>query len=134
MRFSKATLWPLATPATATASGRPGRCPPNLQRGWRLLRLYYDLDTNDGDVITGLAAWNTSLYIFKRHSVYYAEYTGLADAPFSIRRPQGALGALSGWTVRALDWGVVFRLSGPRLCIWNGGGPASRCRRYSEPF
>ena len=69
---------------------------------------YYDLDTNDGDVITGLAAWNTSLYIFKRHSVYYAEYTGLADAPFSIRRLQGALGALSGWAVKALDWGVVF--------------------------
>ena len=69
---------------------------------------FYDLDANDGDVITGIAAWNTSLYIFKRHSVYYAEFTGLADAPFSIRRLQGALGALSGWSVKALDWGVVF--------------------------
>jgi hypothetical protein len=69
---------------------------------------YFDLDTNDGDVITGMAAWNTSLYIFKRHSVYYAEYTGLADQPFSIRKLQGSLGALSGWAVKGLDWGVVF--------------------------
>lgn len=69
---------------------------------------FYDLDPNDGDVIKGLASYNTSLYVFKQHGIYYGEYTGLASAPFAFRRLQTSLGALSGFSVKQLDWGVVF--------------------------
>lgn len=69
---------------------------------------FYDIDANDGDQINGLGVWNNGLYIFKKHSVYYAEFTGVAEAPLTIRRLQGALGALSGFSVKSVDWGIVF--------------------------
>jgi len=69
---------------------------------------FFDLDTADGDVIKGVASHNTSLYVFKQRGIYYGEFTGIAAAPFTFRRLQTSLGALSGWSVKQLDWGVVF--------------------------
>lgn len=70
-----------------------------------------------GDTLNGLKVWNGNLYAFKRHSIWIIEYTGVATAPFQARRLTGNVGALSHWSIKETDKGLVFLSErGPAIC------------------
>lgn len=78
---------------------------------------YRDLEQQDGEVIVGLKEWNGNLYAFKRHSVFLISFTGVAGNPFEVRRLSGNLGALSHWSIKETQRGLVFISErGPCIC------------------
>lgn len=78
---------------------------------------YRDVDAQDGEVLTGIKEWNGNLYAFKRHSVHLISFTGVATQPFEVRRLSGTLGALSHWSIKETQRGLVFMSErGPCIC------------------
>ena len=80
---------------------------------------YVDVDINDGEYITGIAQWNGYLYIFKRHSVFIATFTGTATAPISVTQIPATMGTISHWTLHDIGRNGLFFLSegGPYVAI-----------------
>jgi hypothetical protein len=91
----------------------------NGNRAWTL-----DLEPGDGDVIVGLAAFDTYLFVFKRRKVYV-----IYDADTGANRiltPN--LGATSRTAITESPYGVIFQGSDYGLWLASGSG----VRRLSD--
>lgn len=71
---------------------------------------FIDVESNDGDKITGIVAFDESVYIFKKHSIYRMLITGL-DGPdaFIIRPFSRNIGAWAKNTIKVIpNVGIAF--------------------------
>lgn len=84
-----------------------------------ILGNYLDFNVNDGESITGIKQWNGNLYVFKRHSVFIVQYTGVANSPFAQKRLASNFGTLSHWCVQDIGSNGLIFLSerGPVVCL-----------------
>lgn len=80
--------------------------------------LYIDVDPENGQIITGLKVSDGRLYIGKNASLYFIDYTGDNNAPFSNpRKVHGQEGVQSHWTMQIIPQGLWFVSSGgPAIC------------------
>lgn len=69
---------------------------------------FRDVNKADGQVITGLKRLGQSLVIFKRHSIWVAQFTGDSDTPFTFSQTPSTVGAISGYSVQEVQNGLVF--------------------------
>lgn len=69
---------------------------------------FRDVMKADGQVITGLKALGSSLVIFKRRSIWIANFTGDSDIPFVFQKTRSAVGCVSGYSVQEVENGLVF--------------------------
>lgn len=69
---------------------------------------FRDVNKADGQVITGLKKLGSSLVIFKRHSIWVANFTGDSDIPFTFTPTRSTVGAVSGYSIQEVQNGLVF--------------------------
>ncbi len=69
---------------------------------------FRDVNKADGQVITGLKKLGQSLVIFKRHSIWVAQFTGDSDLPFVFTQTPSTVGAVSGYSIQEVQNGLVF--------------------------
>lgn len=69
---------------------------------------FRDVNKADGQVITGLKKLGPSLVIFKRHSIWVAQFTGDTDIPFVFSQTPSTVGAVSGYSIQEVQNGLVF--------------------------
>lgn len=69
---------------------------------------FRDVMKADGQVITGLKKLGQSLVIFKRHSIWIAQFTGDSDIPFTFSQTPSSVGAVSGYSIQEVQNGLVF--------------------------
>lgn len=69
---------------------------------------FRDVNKNDGQVITGVKKLGSSLVIFKRHSIWVAQFTGDSDIPFVFSPTRSTVGAVSGYSIQEVQNGLVF--------------------------
>lgn len=80
---------------------------------------FRDVNKNDGQVITGLKKLGSSLVIFKRRSIWVANFTGDSDIPFVFQPTRSAVGCVSGYSIQEVENGLVF-LSDDGLYYFDG--------------
>lgn len=69
---------------------------------------FRDLLKADGQVITGMKKLGDRLVIFKRHSIWVAQFTGDSDLPFTFNQTRSSVGAVSGYSIQEVQNGLVF--------------------------
>lgn len=69
---------------------------------------FRDVAKADGQVITGLKKLGSSLVIFKRRSIWIANFTGDSDIPFVFQPTRSTVGCVSGYSVQEVENGLVF--------------------------
>ncbi len=76
-----------------------------------------DINTNDGEIITGLQVADGSLFVGKQHNIFRIDYTGDFNDPFRVRLVHGQIGVLSHWTMQVIPSGMFFLSEqGPAIC------------------
>ncbi len=69
---------------------------------------FREVGKNDGQVITGLKTLGSSLVIFKRHSIWIANFTGDSDIPFVFQKTRSTVGCVSGYSIQEVENGLLF--------------------------
>ena len=69
---------------------------------------FRDVNKADGQIITGLKKLGSSLVIFKRHSIWIANFTGDSDIPFVFQQTRSTVGCISGYSIQEVENGLVF--------------------------
>lgn len=69
---------------------------------------FRDVNKADGQVITGLKALGESLVIFKRRSIWVAQFTGDSDIPFVFQKTRSTVGCVSGYSIQEVENGLFF--------------------------
>ncbi len=80
---------------------------------------FIDIDTNDGDIITGLALLLDSVVIFKRKSIWVLK--GADPAYYTLIAAHAGVGCVSHWTIQNVLNNLVF-LSEDGVYAFNGTG------------
>jgi len=81
-------------------------------------------DTNDGDVVTGVALLKGKLYVFKRYSIFRITYVG-SNPTFQIDQILGT-GCPSHYAIKEIDFGgnvgtcLIFPTTDKKLAIFDG--------------
>jgi hypothetical protein len=79
-----------------------------------------DINTDDGEIVTGLAVVDGALLVGKQHNIFRVDYTGDFNDPFRVRRVHGQIGVLSHFTMQVIPDGMFFLSErGPAICYGN---------------
>lgn len=80
---------------------------------------FININTNDGQVITGMEVLGDRLVIFKTDSIYNIFYTGSSDIPFYVQRSDSDVGCVAGHSIQNIKNNLIF-LSTNGLYAYDG--------------
>jgi len=92
---------------------------------------FRDVAKADGQVITGLKALGSTLVIFKRHSIWIANFTGDSDIPFVFQKTRSTVGCVSGYSIQEVQNGLIF-LADDGFYYFDGNNSFKMSDRISE--
>lgn len=79
-----------------------------------------DVNTDDGEIVTGLGVADGALFVTKQHNIFRIDYTGDFNDPFRTRLVHGQIGCLSHFTIATIPDGLYFLSErGPSICYGN---------------
>lgn len=79
-----------------------------------------DVNTDDGEIVTGLGVTDGSLFVTKQHNVFRVDSTGDFNDPLKLRLVHGQIGCLSHFSIETIPDGMFFLSEqGPAICYGN---------------
>lgn len=76
-----------------------------------------DVNTDDGEIVTGLGVADGALFVTKQHNVFRVDITGDFNDPLRLRITHGQIGCLAGFTIETIPEGLFFLSErGPAIC------------------
>jgi len=80
---------------------------------------FININTNDGQIITGMEVLGDRLVIFKTNSIYNVFYTGSTDVPFYVQKSDSDVGCISGYSIQNIKNNLIF-LSADGIYAYDG--------------